>query len=566
MKHRFKILMSCTAAAVALSMTNTAQAQLEQATGIADPGRAERSFIEDSLVPQGGPDIRVNELTLQTAPAGAENILFNFGGIIIEGADAYSENALFEIYGDKIGTQISLADLYDIANEITLKYRNDGYILTQVIVPPQTIEDGIVRLRAVEGFINNISVQGDESKDKFGLIEQYARRIDTSGGALNIETLERQLLLINDLPGVSARSVISPSRTTVGAADLLIIVERDPFEALVGVNNHGSRFLGPVQFDTSATFNSLFGYNDQITARFVGAPDAGLELAFWSLEYKQPIGSQGTTISALASLTDTDPGYTLDTFEVLGISRFASVEAEHPFIRSREKNLSGRLSFDWRKVESRNNINPTTNDTIRALRAGLRADFLDDVLGVAVNTVDIEYSQGIDVFGASEKGDANLTRAEGDPTFSKVNVQLQRLQRLANNLNLVLTGRAQLANNPLLSSEEFGLGGISTVRGYDPSEVVGDDGIAANVEFQYNNSPIFGSQLFGFLDSGTVWNQDETAGDQKRDSLTSVGFGLRGEVTHGINAEFVAAQPLHRDIETQGERDPQFFFSLSKSF
>lgn len=556
---------SITIFSTALLLSGNAAAQLNQQTGVADPGRIEKQLTDERLVPQGGPRISVKEMVLVEPPPGAEKIKFNFGGLRINGADVYSKEQLYSLYEDKIGKEITLADLYGIANQVTLKYRNDGYILTQVVVPPQTIDDGIVKLQVVEGFIDNVLIQGGDATDsELEIIEKYAGRI-SQGGALNVSSMEHNLLLINDLAGVDARSVISPSQTTQGAADLLIIIERDPFEAQVGVNNHGSRFLGPVQFDGLAYFNSLFGLNEQITAQTVVAPDAGIELAFGFLEYEQPIGPYGTSIAIGGGITNTDPGFTLSQFDVKGSSQNIFIGVNQPIIRSRSTNLSAHASLASRNVDSKNNVEPTRKDRIRSLRAGLRAEFLDRLLGVAVNTINLDVARGLDIFGASDKGDANLTRAAGDPQFTKFNAQIQRLQRVTSSVNVLLSGRAQLSNDPLLSSEEFGLGGISTVRGFDPSEVVGDDGIAGKIEVQWN-TPTKILQLFGFLDSGTVWNQDATSSAAKRNSLTSTGIGARVDLPMDVNAELVAAQPLNRNIQTQGERDPQFFFSLNKKF
>ena len=571
-KTRLKRFVSSAVLVSALLFSSSALAQLDQQTRTADPGLAEQRLSGDRLIPQASPNIRVKELSLQQAPEGAENIKFTLSGIELNGGGMYSDEELSAVYDDMIGTEISLADLYGIANRIALKYRNDGYILTQVVVPPQTIENGTAQLQIVEGFIDNILIQGGENASSYELkvIQDYAGHI-SAGGALNIAEMERYLLLINDLPGVDARSVISPSQTTTGAADLLIIVERDPFEAIIGANNHGSRFLGPYQFTGQATVNSLLGLNEAITAQIVAAPDAGMELAYGSLGYQQPIGSWGTVLSIVGSITDTDPGYTLSPFEVEGLSKSITVQAKHPIIRSRKTNIFGRVAFDWRNVDSKNNVELTRRDRIRAVRAGLQADFLDRLLGVAVNTIDLQISQGVDVFGASEEGDANMTRAAGDPTFTKGNIAVQRLQRVTSSVNILLSGRAQLSNNPLLSSEEFGVGGINTVRGYDPSEIVGDDGIAGKVELQWN-TPIKETklakdlQLFGFLDSGRVWNQDPTNAGDKRNSITSTGGGVRFELPLDVDAEFVVAKPLHRDIQTKNDRDVQYFFSLNKQF
>ena len=329
MKNKFSFNTTKLFATIILSssilLSNAAYAQVNQQTGVADPGRAGERLSEKELLPASGPKIRVESMAVLNAPAGAENIRFNLNGVVISDSNAYSEAQLARTYNNMIGTEISLADLYAIANRITLKYRNDGYILTQVIVPPQTIDGGVARLRVVEGFINNISLQGDtESARELDLIEAYAGQIN-EGGALNIKEMERQLLLINDLPGVEARTIISPSPTTPGAADMLIIVERDPFEASIGADNYGSRFLGPLQFNAAAVTNSALGMNERISLQAVAAPDAGIELAFGALTYEQPIGPYGTTISFGGSITETDPGFTLDQFDVEGSSKTLAI-------------------------------------------------------------------------------------------------------------------------------------------------------------------------------------------------------------------------------------------------
>lgn len=510
-------------------------------------------------------------MRLVNAPPGAEKIRFKFGGLRIEGASAYNEAQLSSLYKNKIGQEISLADIYAIANQITLKYRNDGYILTQVVVPPQTIESGLPRLQIVEGYINNVTVQADdkESEQELSTIRLYAQQLKDSK-ATNVKELERELLLINDLPGVRARSVISPSATP-GAADIAIIVSRKPYDALLTVDDYGSRYLGPIQFGAAGTLNSLLGFNEQISGQVVQTPQG--ELSYGGAGYEQPVGPWGTKLSVNYSITDTDPGYDLRQFDVDGRSHLFTVKATHPFLRTRNTNLTGRALLDVRDVKSSNNIEPTRKDHIRALRAGAQYSFLDSLLGVAINTVDAEVSHGLNIFGASDEGDANLTRPDGDPEFTKMNLSLQRLQKLVNNLNLLVAGTGQISNGALLSSEEFGVGGIENGRGYDPSEIVGDEGVSGKLELQWNNpfntgvSYLNKYQLYSFYDIGAVWNDDATTSAGKRDSLASAGLGARFTFQSNLEGGFAVALPLTRGVQTNNnDTDPKFYFNLSKKF
>lgn len=101
----------------------------ENQTGIADPGRIEQEIQREEMMPAVGPDIDVKQMELVGAPPGADKIVFKFNGLEVVGAQAYSDAELRKLYADRIGEQVSLADIYAIANQMTLKYRNDGYIL-----------------------------------------------------------------------------------------------------------------------------------------------------------------------------------------------------------------------------------------------------------------------------------------------------------------------------------------------------------------------------------------------------------------------------------------------------
>lgn len=564
-----RLIQSASVCALLAASIGQARAQVPDAAfGQAAPERVEQQFQSQTLAPQLLPSVQIRDLILQKVPDGAEKIRFNLNSITVEGVSTYTQEDLQPVYQDKLGQNISLAELYAISTALTNKYRNDGFILTQVIVPPQTIDGGQVKLQVVEGFIDSISVEGTDDPHAMSLIKRYAAQLQNAN-ALNVRQLERYLLLISDLPGVEARSVLGPSEGQAGAASLRIIVERDPYDALLSLDNFGSRFLGPVQGSAAGSLNSFFGNNERITGQVVVAPH-NKELGFISLGYEQPIGDNGTKISFLASHTDTEPGFTLDEFDVQGRSQFMSVRVEHPFLRSRSRNAYGYVSLDWREVESRNNLELTRRDNIRALRAGGRYEFLDTLFGVGVNALGFEVSQGLNILGSSQEDDANMTRPGAEPEFTKFTADAQRLQRVTNNINLLLAARGQVSANPLLAAEEFGVGGPNFGRGFDPSEIIGDDGVAAKVELQwnrpYNWELVQDYQLYSFFDIGRIWNQDATTSSLKSDTISGAGVGLRADFTDEIQAGFAVAFPLNRDVQTQRDRDPRILFNVSRNF
>ncbi len=560
------LVTACLAALSAPAFAQTVPGTNTPAPGSATPGRVEDQFqtpkFKSDLVPQ----VNIPEVRYEGAPDGADRITFVLQDLNIDGVTAYTPAELRTVYAGDVGKTISLARLYDLAASLTRKYRNDGYIITQVIVPAQTIQSGVVRLQVVEGSIDQVTVEGDTKGS--ARIQELADNLKHEK-PLTARGLERQLLLINDLPGVTARSVISPSATQTGRADIRIIVERDPIEYLIGADNYGSRYLGPVQLTGAVQVNNPAGLNDKINLQTVVVPEDD-ELYYGYAAWTVPLNSYGTNLTLDLSHADTEPGYDLEMFDFEGYSTTYGAQVDHSFIRTRNENLSGRVRFDWRRATTRSDLGFSTEDEIRSLRLGGRYEMLSTLLGVSINTFDIQASKGLGVFGASDENDSTLSRADGDPQYTKIEGEYQRLQRLGSDFNILLGVKGQLASNALLSSEEFGIGGMDYGRGYEPSEIVGDDGISGKLELQWNK-PLFqttlsSSQLFAFYDVGSVWNKDATTSADKRNSIASTGIGARTTIGDSLTVDALVALPLTADVSTAEDKDPRFFIGTTKRF
>jgi hemolysin activation/secretion protein len=165
--------------------------------------------LQPAPIPGAKAPVEVPESAPSHAPAGAEQVRFLLTGLSIEGVTAYPQAQIIAIAGGKIDHQVSLADIYGIAAEIQRKYREDGYFLTRVILPPQVIDQGRVRILVLEGFVSGIEIQGDVGPVK-ALIESYLQHV-LAERPLKLATLERNLLLAKDIPGVDVNGILRPS-------------------------------------------------------------------------------------------------------------------------------------------------------------------------------------------------------------------------------------------------------------------------------------------------------------------------------------------------------------------
>lgn len=560
------ILFAMTLCVLALT-PRTARAQADV------PSSAEASRIGGQISPLAATPLpsvsgKVTTEGSVTAPPGAEKVMLTLQAVTIEGQTVYDDATLSTLYNKMIGTQISLADVFGIADRLTAKYRNDGYILTQVVVPPQTIEGGNVRLRVVEGYVEQVTIQGTTQKN-LAFLQGYADKIKAVR-PLNSKTLERYVLLINDLAGMNARAVLAPSKTP-GASDVVIIVSQKPYDGFVQADNRGSRFLGPLQINLGARANNFLGLYEGLNLQMAAAPDNWrdkAEMAFYALTWQQPLNHEGTRLSVSASFTETAPQFTLTPFDVNGIARAVNVDVMHPFIRSRNMNFYGGLRFNYLNSERSDNLGlGGVEDRLRVIRLNGTFQATDAWLGV--NTVTAELSKGLGILDATDFSDTTKTRALGDPKFFKATAEVSRVQRFTNHLEAFLSASGQLSANTLLASEEFGVGGLYYGSAYDNSEITGEDGYAARFEMRVNNPvalPVNLLQLYGFYDGGWVNDPDNTVVKGRTRSIASAGAGARLNVNENLAGTLEVAVPLTAPVSTENDNNPRVFTSITGKF
>ncbi len=542
--------------------------------GSAEPGRVDEQFQPGLPEPLSDPDAAPTEAPDIDAPAGADEVTFMLNGISLEGSTVFSNADLMAIADQYVGTEVSLLTIYEIATQVTALYRDAGYVLSRAVVPPQEINNGTVVLQAVEGYVDQVNIEGDIGGD-ISILESYAESIKADR-PLRSETLERYLLLASDLAGAEANGVLQASANVPGASDLTIVMEHDYFDGFASIDNRSSRFVGEWIGTAGVGLNSVAGLYEEFNLTGAVSVDWS-ELFYGEAAATLPIGGEGTEISISSSYSFSEPGASLKPFDVDSRSFRNSISVTHPFIRSRRENLFASGGIEWNDFQSEAANVMFSDDSLRVVRLSGQYDFVDDLLGV--NVVAAEISQGIPVLGASDSDDPNLSRPEGSGTFTSLKIDASRLQQLAPGLNLFVAASAQVANTALLASEEFGVGGAEFGRGYDGSEITGDHGLAAKFELQYgeNLSPdddigmyLNSYQIYTFWDTGIVWNisQAEGAAPGPNDTLNSVGAGVRLNVLDNFAVNLELAHRIGRDssIENVAIPDTRGYLSILTRF
>jgi hemolysin activation/secretion protein len=506
------------------------------------------------------------QLERQAPPENATTLTFTLHSIRVDGASALSSDALIAPYTDLVGKTVTVQQVYQIATDMTVRYRKAGYVLSSVIVPPQTIADGSVTLLATEGFLSAVSIEGDTGH-RSDLLDTMRRKV-LSERPLRNATLERFLLLLNDLPGTTAQGVLKPSTTVPGGAELVVRLHSSPLSGSLSASNRGSSLQGPVQAQAALSANNLFGTFDNTSLEYLQAGSAR-ELRFYSLSHRERLTASGLDVSAYGShsKSDTALGAEFQSNNLQTDNTQARLELSYPLLRTRASNLYLHAAFTYSDGETDSLTGLLNHDILAAFRLGLNFDISDTIGGV--NLFDVEVSRGFNIFGASSYGEPLASRPGGRPDFSKATVNVARLQALGGPFSLLFAINGQAAFSKVLIAEEFAYGGEYFGRAYDASELVGDSGVAAKLELRYSLEFAngFGVTLYGFGEDGKVWRRITTdINTPEEDSAVSVGGGMRFSVTRFLSGYVEVAKPTNHIIAAAGDQRTRVFGGLQFNF
>jgi hemolysin activation/secretion protein len=548
------------------------------------PGAAQSQQVGQALQEQSSPSLQARpramtkpEAVEPKIPEKLKKIKFKLNGIKLVGNTVYSTAELSQFYKHLLGKTISVADLFVMIQNITNYYRNNGYILTRAILPEQKVTSGIVRIEVIEGYIGNTSIAGSSYGAAIQVMK-FGNKIKETR-PLQISIMEKYLYQMNEIPGTAVKSRLLASHgkiPAVGSSDVEFLTENRPVTGYFSYDNYGTLYVGPQQMTGNIAFNSFLKSGDAGAFTYVRTPK-GQELNYFDVNYNLPTDSAGSRFLMGATRTVTNPLFVLTPLKISGLTNNYYFLFTYPMIRTRDKNLSLRVGLDYLDSPTTflDDSLPLYTDHLRNLDLGLSYNFADKWLGV--NLVMADIRQGLPIFGYSSNFNPNTaetSRPGGRGKYTKVLLNLTRLQAIKGPFSLYGAAKGQWGFNPLLSSEQFTFGGSIIGRGYDSAEILGDKGVSGSLELRYDR-PVgyFGVndlQFYIFYDGGIVWNYLFVGNVPIKQSATSTGIGMRFYMTKFISGNFMWTKPLTKQVaskEVVGEGwRPRVFFSVITTF
>lgn len=481
---------------------------------------------------------------------------FSLNGVTFDQSAYFEEAELQATVAPYVGRPITFQDLSDMIAALQAKYQAAGIVTAQPILPPQTLDNGILHIALVEATIDTVEVDGLERTSP-----EFLRRTIAlvPGEQPDFEQIERDLRIYELTHDIAPQIGFRPGATQGTTTAIISGEEPQPFKLTFSLDNFGRKETGRERATVFGRWASVTGLRDTLTFSLQGAEDANSV----SLGYSRPVGSAGGRLVFGASYSDAS----VLTAPVSGVTVLS-------------KTHSG--SIGYRQPFA---VTPTSawffNTNVQAERSESRVDgvtfsdveLYDLFVGVSYQLREIGRSLSFDV--GLRMGDADaFGNSSTEGRYNILSLGGAFAQQVTSDLVLEGSLRGQLAPGENLPvARLFGAGGTNSVRGYPENVVSGDSGLQLRVQlvkstpYRIPGAGNLGVKPFVFYDGAFVRPYRVAGATLPKDEvLHSAGIGMRVNYRKNLTGLMMMAVPLTNTQTFKDKHDPKFYFGLDYSF
>ncbi|MGK7904439.1 MAG: ShlB/FhaC/HecB family hemolysin secretion/activation protein [Hormoscilla sp.] len=460
----------------------------------------------------------------------------------VTGSTVFKAEELAEVTAPFTNRPLSFAELLQVRDEITKYYVDRGYITSGALLPPQTMDSRVIEIAVIEGEVQEIDI-----KVKGRLNPGYVRsRVELGAKTpLQVDRLVQALQLLQLNPLIENISAELAAGTRSGTSLLEIEVTSAPtFRTVLKYDNGRVPSVGTDRLTLTFQETSLLGLGDALTLSYTNTDGSN---ALDEASYRIPINARNGTLGLFFKISENEViEEPFDQLDIESDSREYEISYRQPLIETPTRELAlgliaARRESNTQLLGEPFPLSPGSNEDGETRVSALR--FFQEWTNRGREEVFAARSQFSVGIGAFE---ATVNDEPPDSRFFSWRGQLQYLRVLGPDAALLLRSDLQLSPEPLVPIEQFGLGGLNSVRGYRQDAILADNGIFASAEVRLPIARISDwntvLQFTPFLEIGTGWNTDRA--NPQPNNLYSVGMGLRLEVANKLTARFDWGIPL----------------------
>jgi hemolysin activation/secretion protein len=465
------------------------------------------------------------------------------GGVVVEIESLKERAGLLADLNTRIGRPLTMGELNAVCGRIIEEFRAMGRPVVDTIIPEQDITDGVIRIVIVQARLGEVRVENAPST-------LVARRTAGEvrlerGSVIESQTLLEDLAWLNRKNPFRRYQILFEKGEEAGTSDVVLRADGPtyPIRVFGAFDNSGSPGTGEERILAGFNWGDALGLglDHQLSYQFT-RDDAFRRFQAHGLTYTVPLPWRHL-ISAQGTWSRSSPDFEDARIDSVGESWQLSGRYEIPL---RRREILGRpveqsvvFGVDFKR--SNNNLEFGGESVYD--RAAETLQFLAeyrlqraDPSGLTSAQIALYVSPG-EVTSHNDESAYDLARAGAEPQYAYVSAGLDRHWRLTGGSTLSARAASQASTGPLLSSEQFGIGGADTVRGYNERELNTDTGLLGSIEWQSPGvrplSWVGASniqddlRLYAFVDAGVGWNFQSDDTNPATVYAISVGPGVR---------------------------------------
>jgi hemolysin activation/secretion protein len=419
-------------------------------------------------------------------------------------------------------------------------YRSRGFYMVVVTLPEQEIEKGIIRLKVVEKHIGKIRVEGNRFFDPENI--QSSVPALRQGDAPDLNALSRSLKIANENPAKKINVSLQNSDIENEVDANIAVKDEKPWKAGITANNSGTRETGKSRVGFLLQHANIADLDHLLTLQYITSPEKPDRVSIYSAGYRLPFYSAGSSIDLIAAYSNVDSGTitaAVTNLDVSGKGTILGVRYNQNLTRIGGYEHKAIFGLDWRDYKNTVDLLgfQLGNDiTVHPLIMTYAGNWTSDKSSAGFYLTDMFNLPG-NWGGKDSAADLESARAGAERNYNIIRYGANLTYLLGGDWQARAVVNGQYTDDMLVASEQYGIGGSNTVRGFEEREFANDRGISGSIEiYSPDLSGLIGikdikSRALLFYDRGYVSRIDPLPGEVKRTEIASFGPGLR--VTDG---------------------------------
>lgn len=454
----------------------------------------------------------------------------------VEGANLIPLSRLDAATAPFTGSGRDFASVQQALKAVEKVYADAGWAAVQVSLPEQELRDGTVRIQVRELAFGQLVVEGPKHHSEDNIRRSLPSV--TPGQPPNVDAIARNLRSANDNASKTTTLVLRNGAVDGTVDAVAKVADRSPVRFAASLDTTGTPQTGMLRAGVSAVHSNLFDRDHVGSATYITSPEHLNRVSILGLGYRIPIYSRGDSAEFSFVRSDVDSGNVSTAAGLFGISGSGLFYlGRYNYTLPKRGDWDTRLVFgaDWRIYQntiqfSNNPTNLGADVTVRPLSIGYVARH------APAGSHDALFSATLlrNVPGANDGDGDAIRRARAGATsyYTALRLGASWLQPFAQDWRWRVAANAQMTADALVPGEQFGAGGMDSVRGFIEREIANDRGVRTSAEVytpeltaaRYEDSS---TRLLAFFDYATLGRNRALPGEVRSETISSVGLGLR---------------------------------------